>query len=224
MKRGFTLAEVLITLGIIGVIAAMTIPALIASHRKHEVETKLAKFYSVTNQAIKLSTVEYGEPAEWGDWDCGTSSSPTCSIDEAIEKFNKYIGKNLQIMEIKKADDENSFYIYLNDGGIIQWYVYLYDLCFYTNKKATGNSQMGINTFSFRFSPKNATGNDPNNPVFKYTINPTLEPYTYSWDGTMEGLTDISNPYACGGTYSEFCTKLIQLYGWKIPKDYPFKF
>ena len=28
MKRGFTLAEVLITLGIIGVVAAMTMPSL----------------------------------------------------------------------------------------------------------------------------------------------------------------------------------------------------
>ena len=33
-KKGFTLAEVLITLGIIGVVAALTIPGLIANHRK----------------------------------------------------------------------------------------------------------------------------------------------------------------------------------------------
>lgn len=34
MKKGFTLAEVLITLGIIGVVASMTIPTLIAKHQK----------------------------------------------------------------------------------------------------------------------------------------------------------------------------------------------
>ena len=33
MKKGFTLAEVLITLGIIGVVAAMTIPTLIANYQ-----------------------------------------------------------------------------------------------------------------------------------------------------------------------------------------------
>ena len=33
--NGFTLAEVLITLGIIGVVAAMTLPGLIAKHRKN---------------------------------------------------------------------------------------------------------------------------------------------------------------------------------------------
>lgn len=34
---GFTLAEILITLGIIGIVAAMTIPALITKHKRHVV-------------------------------------------------------------------------------------------------------------------------------------------------------------------------------------------
>lgn len=34
IDKGFTLAEVLITLGIIGVVAAMTMPALISNHKK----------------------------------------------------------------------------------------------------------------------------------------------------------------------------------------------
>ena len=59
--KGFTLAEVLITLGIIGIIAAMTLPTVIQKYRKQEVETKLAKFYSVMNQALKLSISENGE-------------------------------------------------------------------------------------------------------------------------------------------------------------------
>ena len=52
---GFTLAEVLITLGIIGVVAAMTLPNVIAGYRKKTVETRLAKLYSSINNAIKLS-------------------------------------------------------------------------------------------------------------------------------------------------------------------------
>ena len=35
-KTAFTLAEVLITLGIIGIVAAMTLPTLIASYNKQE--------------------------------------------------------------------------------------------------------------------------------------------------------------------------------------------
>ena len=44
-KKGFTLAEVLITLGIIGIVAAMTIPNLIAKNQKRLVETRLKSTY-----------------------------------------------------------------------------------------------------------------------------------------------------------------------------------
>ena len=39
-KIAFTLAEVLITLGIIGVVAALTLPTLIENHNKRVVETR----------------------------------------------------------------------------------------------------------------------------------------------------------------------------------------
>ena len=38
--RGFTLAEVLVTLGIIGVVAALTLPSLITNYRRKELETR----------------------------------------------------------------------------------------------------------------------------------------------------------------------------------------
>ena len=44
MKKGFTLAEVLITLGIIGVVAAMTMPTLIQNHQKRSLEVATQKF------------------------------------------------------------------------------------------------------------------------------------------------------------------------------------
>lgn len=223
-KKGFTLAEVLITLGIIGVVAAMTLPTLIQNYRKHEVETRLAKVYSVVNQAIKLSTVEYGEPAEWGDWDCGTSGTPTCTTDEAIEKFNKYIGNHLHISKIEKSDDGKSFYVYLNDGEILQVNNYLYDIWFHTNPKYIDNTDFGTYSFAFKFQPKLHSSIDSSNANFTYAINPTFEPYTYSWNGTIEGLTNTSSKYACGGKMNMLCTKLIQMNGWKIPKDYPHKF
>ncbi len=45
MKKrvAFTLAEVLITLGIVGIIAAMTIPQLIQNYEKHVIEVQLKK-------------------------------------------------------------------------------------------------------------------------------------------------------------------------------------
>lgn len=37
----FTLAEILVTLGIIGVVAALTMPALIANHKKQVVISRM---------------------------------------------------------------------------------------------------------------------------------------------------------------------------------------
>ena len=53
-RAGFTLAEVLITLGVIGIVAALTMPALIANYQKKVLETRIKKFYSVLNQAAKM--------------------------------------------------------------------------------------------------------------------------------------------------------------------------
>lgn len=61
-RLGFTLAEVLITLGIIGVVAAMTIPNLIQHYQQQATVNKLKKVISVLNQAYKLSFDDVGEP------------------------------------------------------------------------------------------------------------------------------------------------------------------
>lgn len=60
MKRAFTLAEVLITLGIIGVVAAMTIPTLIANTRGAQYRSRLKKAISTISQAAKMSQAQYG--------------------------------------------------------------------------------------------------------------------------------------------------------------------
>ena len=217
----FTLDEVLITLGIIGVVAAMTMPSLIAAHRKHEVVTKLEKIYSVFNQAVRTSTVEHGDVTSWGI-DCGNSNNVKCTTDEALERFNEYIGKYLQITSITKKDDNTGFYIFLNDGSILKIDNFLYDINFYINKKAINNPRQGINSFYFRFNPVLREGQSIENN--KYAIKETFEPYAFGWDGTREGLLNTSNAMACGGIYSNYCGKLIQYEGWKIPDDYPYKF
>ena len=63
MKRliGFTLAEVLITLAIIGVVAALSIPAVISNSQQQEFKTGLRKAVSVLNSAITMNMALEGE-------------------------------------------------------------------------------------------------------------------------------------------------------------------
>ena len=68
-KAAFTLAEVLITLGIIGVVAALTLPSLINNYQKSKVESQLKKSYSVLEQTIKMAENDYGPINDWAEWD-----------------------------------------------------------------------------------------------------------------------------------------------------------
>ncbi len=72
-RFGFTLAEVLITLGIIGVVAAMTIPTLIANTNGAKFRSQFKKTISTLNQAGLMSQAQY-------DFDyAGTSAACTAS-------------------------------------------------------------------------------------------------------------------------------------------------
>lgn len=65
VKFAFTLAETLITLGIIGVVAAITIPNLMATYQKKQVAAQLKESYSIIQQAVRLSQEENGEIESW---------------------------------------------------------------------------------------------------------------------------------------------------------------
>ncbi len=61
IKQGFTLAEVLITLAIIGVVATISIPSVISNSQQQEFKTGLRKAVSVLNSAITMNMALDGE-------------------------------------------------------------------------------------------------------------------------------------------------------------------
>ena len=65
-RFGFTLAEVLITLGIIGVIAALTIPTLVQNANERAIVVAVKKVYSILASAYTLAAQENGTPEQWG--------------------------------------------------------------------------------------------------------------------------------------------------------------
>ena len=60
MKKGFTLAEVLITLGIVGVVSALTLPTLINNFRAKALETSFKKADAVLTRAMQTTMFEHG--------------------------------------------------------------------------------------------------------------------------------------------------------------------
>ena len=69
-KRGFTLAEVLITLVVIGVVAAITVPTIANTHTDHMYISALKKNYSVLSNAFKLTKdYDYNDYKDWSHKD-----------------------------------------------------------------------------------------------------------------------------------------------------------
>lgn len=77
-KNGFTLAEVLITLVIIGVVAALTISPLVNTYVESSTVAKVKKGLSILGQAKKLAEVQNGSIEGW-DIIAGNNTSLTAS-------------------------------------------------------------------------------------------------------------------------------------------------
>lgn len=105
---GFTLAEVLITLGIIGVVAALTMPALIQNYRNQVVETRLKKFYSTMNQAIAMSIKDNDDVETWTYFNGDQKDEDGNTInrtDDNDKSFNDYLAPYLKIIDKKDVMD-----------------------------------------------------------------------------------------------------------------------
>ena len=121
-SKAFTLAEVLITLGIIGVVAAMTLSAVVQKYRNHVVETRLQKFYTTFNQAIKMAEVKYGDKKDWyidaSGIEVDEDGNPILSTSEIDRWFNKYLSSFIVLK--RKSDKDGRLLYYLSDGNAFQ--------------------------------------------------------------------------------------------------------
>ena len=64
-KCAFTLSEVLITIAVVGVVAAMTLPSLIKNYNNYVTEQKLKKAYNTVYNAIRMAEVDNGPMKDW---------------------------------------------------------------------------------------------------------------------------------------------------------------
>lgn len=121
---GFTLAEVLITLGIIGVVAAMTIPTLMSNTGKAEFKTAFKKILSVVNQAVTMSVaLDY---LDFGDADPGDEEPSIYSILSKRMHIVKYVNKDSTAADKEEVDkmnfdSANNYTLFFSDGMVLSY-------------------------------------------------------------------------------------------------------
>ena len=220
MKKGFTLAEVLITLGVIGVVAAMTIPTLIANHKKKVVVTKMEKFYSSMNQAIKLSEVQNSEVK---NWEICNNADP----NDMYDWYKKYLDNYFTSKEVEKtADgilvknvDGSAFGMYYM-GSMHSIFCVDYKSCKHhagTNNRIYAKNLDGKNTFLFKLDPKTSN-------FITYNSDSDGELSRSELINRTNGESPQNGRYGCADTFKAYCAALIQQDGWQIKDDYPVKF
>ena len=230
-KTAFTMAEVLITLGIIGIVAAMTMPMLLAKYQKQVTIERLKKFYSVMANVINLSESENGEMVYW--------DFPKDSYDKSMDKFfQRYylpymkdarecysancFSKEEYTINSLSGQEANGIYLanYIvktNDGMYIYFLPNIpsgYIWMFVDINAHQKPNQIGRDIFVFDIYGYPGVSNRKNYRLKFWCVN----------ENKIEDLTKISD-YGCNksaGKYSGFCCgELIYRSGWNIPDNYP---
>ena len=222
MKKGFTLAEVLITLGIIGIVAAMTMPTLVANYKKKVTVTRLQKFYSTINQSLKLSETVNGAYEIWESVDHLDSES-------MLNCWNKYSNGYFNGKKVEKTSD--GIFVTASDGSGFGFYnpcdasSICHHVVFCVDYKSC-KSRIDLNSgkiYAYPFDGKNTF-------LFVMDGEKGISPYNINDTGGVSNEEGVRNTllrcgsYGCANDKKAYCAALIQYDGWEIKDDYPVKF
>ena len=245
LRKGFTLAEVLITIGIIGIVAALTIPTLIGNYQKKKIATIVKEEYSKLNLTLKNAEAENGDATNWG----------YTSYDDLELWIKTYILPYIKYTKICSSDCNLGGYhslgynpannnanprtprytVILNNG--IAWcfyrsqspYHYQTKIVIYANKSFAKQKYWyaGIDAFSFIFDyrEKNPHIRPFQVPTVKNgeAIYPLLDRKELLKKETPCGCAQNSN--ACYGynIAGDYCSTVLLMDNWEFKKDYPWK-
>ena len=117
LKRAFTLAEVLITLGIIGVVAALTIPTLINNYQKKVLKTQFMKKYAEISQSVLLAKNETnGNFKAYCVLFDGTNYYNQAECKAMFNKYFKVVGTCRYKDDVLTYNKQSSAYV---DAGVV---------------------------------------------------------------------------------------------------------
>lgn len=121
-KKAFTLAEVLITLGIIGVVAAVTIPTLMQNSQDNQFKAKMKKEYSVLSEVYQLLKTENGGNFADALQSCSGEGDNACIKNVFKSKFVSV--KDCDINNVtSKCFPAQADIKYLNGTSAASWYI-----------------------------------------------------------------------------------------------------
>lgn len=225
---GFTLAEVLITLGIIGVVAALTLPNLISNYQKHQTVVQLKRIYSQLSNAVVESELVN---SEYSTWDMTLSAQnffikyfkdflPV--IKECRVATKDRCSSVTQRLPLKNSTDTiplmrnngGQYSLVLNNGTIIfmdrhenMGVVYLFSVDLNGDK---GPNRNGRDVFHFAFTKDGLHG------YSHYGFNHKARYNMSGAYGSCNKNSCCSFARAGGG-----CSTMIMYDGWQIKDDYP---
>lgn len=238
-KSGFTLGEVLITIGVIGIIAALTVPTLISNYQKHITVVRLKKIFNEFNGIFEEAKLEYGPMSKWGiihgqDTDemdtvyykiiapklkvskyCGYGAGNTATSCWAygcnIDGTNCSAIPNFYANAASLEDGTDVAFLNLSDED---YHHYVIQIEIDINGKK-GPNRWGKDRFIFEISDTTLYKLDAmgSNPQY-----PSNDP---DRDACWNSSADAGSTIEAAGS-GRHCSYTIVKDGWKIADDYPF--
>ena len=220
LKKSFTLSEVLITLGIVGIVAAMTLPNLIGKWQKTVHVNRMKHTYSIISNAFQLSIQDNGNPKEW-DWGNSISKENVTRIVET------YLIPYLNI-STKNTTETGQFGHYyaarLKNGTTL---LFVLDGC-----TASSCNPISITSLYIITSPKGNVlpigdaSRDYSREDFILKFSKSNSNLSFfNWGGNSRDGMKNNSQYACNKNIAKNqrynCGALIFYDGWEIKEDYP---
>ena len=233
-KCAFTLAEVLITLGVIGVVAAMTLPTVIKKYQQKVTVERLKSAYSTLYQAIKMSEIDNGPTTDWEfpSQDANLEIqkdfmekhfTPYLKNIKICQTYQQCLGKNAYHLDGTQVGSRimSRYVINLPNGVAVAFWARgeykIIDIAIDING-SKGPNIVGKDIFYLLIDNKG----DSN-----YFFGKNQPVGSFHFYGQGKSNNDLkTKDYACSKTLGTnlrgtYCGALIMQSGWKIPDGYP---
>lgn len=220
---GFTLAEILIVIFIIGVIAAFGIVPLIKNYQKQQTVTGLQKIFNTISQIHKISEIDNGSSVNWDD--PTTEWNPSASIAWWDKYFMPYNNLNSSKIcsgsDVTKCWSSGSVYLDGTNISLAQVYTLILNNGMMIYLGPVGKNQAEIFIDVNGYKKPNVMGKDI---FYMYIAYKSEKVSFFGTSNTREYLLE-DHGNTCnknsGTNKGVDCATLIQMDGWQIKTDYP---